>query len=71
MFDGTEYVVRFPNGKYFSGGYTMGDTDDLKQANKYTFDWQISRDLYLQLYCETNNLTYELVKVRMFYEVVD
>lgn len=71
MFDETEYVVRFRNGKYFFGGYAMGDTENLKQANKYPFDWQIAKDLHLQMYCESNNLTYEIVKVRKFYELVE
>lgn len=71
MLDGTEYVVRFPNGKYFFGGYAMGDTDDLKRANKYSFNWQIEKDLYLQMYCSQYNLNYELVKVRVFYEIVE
>lgn len=67
----TQFVVKFPNGKYYGGQILESETDDLLYANKYGFDWQIEKDLYLQLYCSSNNLTYELIKVRQRYEIVE
>lgn len=71
MLDDTQFVVVFPNGKYYGGQILESETDDLKYANKYSFNWQIAKDLYLQLYCSSNNLTYDLVKVRQYYEIVE
>lgn len=69
--DDIQYVVKFSNGLYYQGGYSTGQgTRDLKYAHKYGFDWQPSKDLYLRLSCEDNNLTYELVKIKTKYEIV-
>jgi hypothetical protein len=66
------YVVKFPHGKYYSGLIsTERETADLLYASKYGFDWQPLKDLYLQLYCNENNLMYELIKVKTTFEIVD
>jgi hypothetical protein len=71
VFDDIQYVVKFSNGKYYQGGYTSGDgTDELRYAQKYTFDWQPQKDLYLRVSVEENDLMYEVVKVKITYDII-
>lgn len=72
MFDDIQYVVRFENGKYYRSGFSSdSETDELKYANKYTFEWQIIKDMYLSLYITEHNLSYKTIKVKTHYEIVD
>jgi hypothetical protein len=66
------YVVKFNNGTYYAGGFSSGETTELKNAQKYVFDWQIVKDHYLQMYLNGNDdLTYEVIKVKTLYEIVN
>jgi hypothetical protein len=72
MFDEFQYVVKFPNGYYYNGIMSYPkETDDLKYANKYSFDWQPMRDKYLQMYCNEKDFSYELIKIKTVYEIIE
>ncbi|QRV11367.1 hypothetical protein JR311_20300 (plasmid) [Bacillus velezensis] len=72
MLDEISYVVRFDNGRYYSiyslSGY---QTDDLKIAKKYTFDWEVPKDIFLMAYVANTRYSYELVKIKTLYQIVD
>lgn len=71
LFDGIQYVVKFENGKYYAGGFSSeSQTDSLERANKYTFDWQVVKDMYLSVFLNEYPMKYELIKVRTHYEIV-
>jgi hypothetical protein len=72
MFDDIQYVVRFNNGKYFGYGISSNpEIVELKYAQKYSFDWQIIKDHYLQMYISNKELNYEVLKVKAYFEIVE
>lgn len=72
MLNEISYVVRFNNGRYYSIYSSSGyQTDDLKNAKKYTFDWEVSKDIFLMAYIANTRYGYELVKIKTLYQIVD
>lgn len=66
------YVVRFDNGKFYKGGFSSdSETDELKYSSKYAFSWQPAKDMYLMVYLENKKLSYDLIKVKTHYEIVE
>lgn len=73
MFD-YSYVVKFSNGNYYAGQlWSEKETNDLKHACMYVFDWSPMKDANLRFYCQENNLTYDLIKVKTIttYEIIE
>lgn len=69
MFDGINYVVQFDDGNYYTGNglrfYADRLSSDIANAQLYKFEWQISKDLYLQQYLHGKTSTYKIIKVQV------
>lgn len=72
LFNEIKYAVKFSNGKYYCGGTSAHcEADCLKHAALFNFDWQPIKNWYLQVYLENTGMTYDLVKVKTIYQIVD
>lgn len=68
MNNNTHYVAKLSNGKYY---YGFGDvTDELTFAKKYVYDWSLTKDNYLNDYCNWKGLTYKCIKVKVVHEII-
>lgn len=66
--DGEYHIVKFNDGTYYKSGIYFSDkrtTNDIKEAQRYPFEWQIPKDIYLQQFLYNKNLKCEYVKVKV------
>lgn len=69
-----KYVVMFSNGKYYAGeNFEDKETDDLKHAAKYVFDWSPMKDVWLRYYSDSKKITYKVIEIKTTttYEIVE
>lgn len=62
MFNGIHYAVQFENGEFFTGS---GSTKNIEKAFLYRLDWEIPKDLYLQMFLYGKSLNYKVVEVKV------
>ncbi|NIK10894.1 hypothetical protein [Alkalibacillus almallahensis] len=64
------YVIRFLDGTFYTGHLRDFKTDDLADAVKYIFDWQHMKDETLGMIRATEELDYEIVRVKAEYMII-
>lgn len=67
--DGEYYIVKFNDGSFYKGNGIVFScertTINLKEAQRYSWEWQIPKDIYLQQFLYGKDLICEYVKVKV------